>query len=99
MANLAARRTGTLRSFDVYVTKNELVQIDCIGMTDLRETRFRAVGPDKGGSSSVEVELHLRAMIHRGELQRGVRLPPERDLAKLLGVSRATSRAGSRSFA
>jgi GntR family transcriptional repressor for pyruvate dehydrogenase complex len=68
-------------------------------MTDLRETRFRAVEPDKGGSSSEEVVLHLREMIHRGELQRGDRLPPERDLAKLLGVSRPTLRAGIRSLA
>src|SRR5438876_10799545 len=68
-------------------------------MTDLRGTRFRAVDVDKGGSSSEEVVLHLREMIHRGELQRGDRLPPERDLAKLLGVSRPTLRAGIRSLA
>ena len=43
--------------------------------------------------------LHLREMIHRGELQRGDQLPPERDLAKLLGVSRPTLRAGIRSLA
>jgi GntR family transcriptional repressor for pyruvate dehydrogenase complex len=68
-------------------------------MTDLKRTRFKAVEPDKGGSSSEEVVLHLRDMIHRGELQRGDRLPPERDLAKLLGVSRPTLRAGIRSLA
>lgn len=68
-------------------------------MTDSRGTGFRAVEPDKGGSSSEEVILHLREMIHRGELQRGDRLPPERDLAKLLGVSRPTLRAGIRSLA
>src|SRR6266480_7613813 len=67
-------------------------------MTDLRGTRFRAVDVDKRGSSSEEVVLHLREMIHRGELQRGDRLPPERDLAKLLGVSRPTLRAGIRSL-
>jgi GntR family transcriptional repressor for pyruvate dehydrogenase complex len=37
-------------------------------------------------------------MIHRGELHSGDRLPPERDLAKLLGVSRPTLRAGIRSL-
>ena len=33
--------------------------------------------PDKSGSSSEEVVVQLREMIHRGELQRGDRLPPE----------------------
>ena len=37
-------------------------------------------------------------MIQRGELQHGDRLPPERDLAKMLGVSRPTLRAGIRSL-
>jgi GntR family transcriptional repressor for pyruvate dehydrogenase complex len=68
-------------------------------MTDSKGTRFKAVEPDKGGSSSEEVVMQLREMIHRGELQRGDRLPPERDLAKLLGVSRPTLRAGIRSLA
>ncbi|MEO6391614.1 MAG: FadR/GntR family transcriptional regulator, partial [Pyrinomonadaceae bacterium] len=40
----------------------------------------------------------LREMIHRGDLRPGDRLPPERDLAKLLGVSRPTLRAGIRSL-
>jgi GntR family transcriptional repressor for pyruvate dehydrogenase complex len=38
-------------------------------------------------------------MIHSGELRPGDRLPPERDLAKLLGVSRPTLRAGISSLA
>lgn len=38
-------------------------------------------------------------MIHKGELRPGDRLPPERDLAKLLGVSRPTLRAGISSLA
>lgn len=42
--------------------------------------------------------MRLREMIHRGELRSGDRLPPERDLAKLLGVSRPTLRAGIRSL-
>lgn len=40
----------------------------------------------------------LRDMIHRGELSSGDRLPPERDLAKILGVSRPTLRAGIRTL-
>jgi GntR family transcriptional repressor for pyruvate dehydrogenase complex len=38
-------------------------------------------------------------MIQHGELRPGDRLPPERDLAKTLGVSRPTLRAGIRSLA
>ncbi|MDQ3820629.1 MAG: FadR family transcriptional regulator [Acidobacteriota bacterium] len=37
-------------------------------------------------------------MIHSGELRPGDRLPPERDFAKTLGVSRPTLRAGIRSL-
>ncbi len=50
-------------------------------------------------NSSEEVVARLREMIQRGELNHGDRLPPERDLAKLLGVSRPTLRAGIRSLA
>jgi len=51
------------------------------------------------GNSSEEVVARLREMIQRGELNHGDRLPPERDLAKLLGVSRPTLRAGIRTLA
>ncbi len=51
------------------------------------------------GNSSEEVVMRLQEMIQRGELQHGDRLPPERDLAKILSVSRPTLRAGIRSLA
>ena len=73
--------------------------IALIGMTDPKRKNFKTVEAEKGGTSSEEVVVHLREMIQRGELQRGDRLPPERDLAKLLGVSRPTLRAGIRSLA
>src|ERR1041384_2610462 len=60
---------------------------------------FKAIDSEKSGTSSEEVVLNLREMIQRGELRPGDRLPPERDLAKLLGVSRPTLRAGIRSLA
>src|SRR5215207_3693312 len=49
--------------------------------------------------SSEIISFRLREMIQRGELNSGDRLPSERDLAKLLGVSRPTLRAGIHSLA
>ncbi len=59
---------------------------------------FKVIENERHGNSSEEVVSRLREMIHRGELRSGDRLPPERDLAKLLGVSRPTLRAGIRSL-
>ena len=59
---------------------------------------FRNLNSEKNGSTAEEVAARLRDMIHSGELGAGDRLPPERDLAKLLGVSRPTLRAGIRSL-
>ncbi len=67
-------------------------------MTDLKSEIFRSIDPQRNGTSE-EVIARLREMIHSGELRSGDRLPPERDLAKLFGVSRPTLRAGIRSLA
>src|SRR5215203_2177268 len=45
------------------------------------------------------VSYRIHEMIRAGELNFGDRLPPERDLAKKLGVSRPTLRVGIRSLA
>ncbi len=50
-------------------------------------------------TTSEEVVRRLREMIHAGDLRPGDRLPPERDLARQLGVSRPTLRAGIRTLA
>jgi GntR family transcriptional repressor for pyruvate dehydrogenase complex len=60
---------------------------------------FTTIDTEKYGTSSEEVVSQLREMIHRGDLRSGDRLPPERDLAKQLGVSRPTLRAGIRTLA
>src|SRR5213595_2922702 len=60
---------------------------------------FTSLNSEKNGTTAEEVVVRLRDMIHSGELSPGDRLPPERDLAKLLGVSRPTLRAGIRSLA
>lgn len=67
-------------------------------MTDPSNDIFKTIDPERRGTTSEEVISQLREMIHRGELRPGDRLPPERDLAKLLGVSRPTLRAGIRSL-
>jgi len=69
------------------------------GMTDLKNDIFGATGSARNGTTSEEVISRLREMIHSGELRSGDRLPPERDLAKLFGVSRPSLRAGIRSLA
>lgn len=59
---------------------------------------FKTIDVDRNGNSSEEVVRQIRDMIQRSDLNLGDRLPPERDLAKLLGVSRPTLRAGIRSL-
>lgn len=59
---------------------------------------LKSLKAEKTGSTAEEVVTRLREMIHSGELTPGDRLPPERDLAKMLGVSRPTLRAGIRSL-
>ncbi len=59
---------------------------------------FTDLKREKRISTAEEVVALLRDMIQRGEISAGDRLPPERDLAKLLGISRPTLRAGIRSL-
>jgi GntR family transcriptional repressor for pyruvate dehydrogenase complex len=50
------------------------------------------------GDSAAAVVAHIRQLIDRGALGPGARLPAERDLARLVGVSRPTVRAGLRTL-
>lgn len=68
------------------------------GMTTAKNKKFKPVASDTNNNISQEVVSNLREMIHRGEIKAGDKLPPERDLAKLLNVSRPTLRAGIRSL-
>src|SRR3954468_494468 len=49
--------------------------------------------------SAATVVAHVRQLIDRGALGPGARLPPERALARKVGVSRPTVRAGLRTLA
>src|SRR5438045_8633357 len=49
--------------------------------------------------SAAAVVAHVRQLIDSGTLGPGARLPPERDLARKVGVSRPTVRAGLRTLA
>lgn len=49
-------------------------------------------------TTTEEIAFCLREMVHKGVWKQGDRLPPERDLARQLGVSRPTLRAGIRAL-
>ena len=68
-------------------------------MSEANQDIFKLLDSERNGTTAEEVVARLREMIHRGDLSSGDRLPPERDLAKQLGVSRPTLRAGIRSLA
>ena len=55
--------------------------------------------PDHAADSAAAVVAHVRQLIDRGTLGPGARLPAERDLARQVGVSRPTVRAGLRTLA
>src|SRR6185503_12346371 len=59
---------------------------------------FRLVRPMKNGLMAEQVVIQVREMIRQGSLKPGDRLPPERELAKRLGISRASLRHGLRAL-
>jgi len=61
--------------------------------------RFQVVRPEKNGLMAEQVVIQVRDMIRDGKLRPGDRLPPERELSKRLGISRASLRHGLRFLA
>jgi GntR family transcriptional regulator, transcriptional repressor for pyruvate dehydrogenase complex len=63
-------------------------------MASIKVGKFRVVRPLQDGLMTEEVVTQVREMIQNGKLRPGDRLPPERELARQLGISRASLRPG-----
>jgi GntR family transcriptional regulator, transcriptional repressor for pyruvate dehydrogenase complex len=59
---------------------------------------FRRIPPGKEGRIGEEILAQVRSLVARGDLRRGDRLPPEREIALQLGVSRPSVRAALKSL-
>jgi GntR family transcriptional repressor for pyruvate dehydrogenase complex len=72
-------------------------------MSDERERirlrQFQVVRPNPDGVVAEQVVDQIREMLRQGKLKPGDRLPAERELAKHLGISRASLRHGLRFLA
>jgi GntR family transcriptional repressor for pyruvate dehydrogenase complex len=62
-------------------------------------TKGRTFTRRDGGQAAGVVIEHVRRLIEAGQLRPGDRLPPERDLAVKIGVSRLSLRSGLRTLA
>ncbi|MFN2578200.1 MAG: FadR/GntR family transcriptional regulator [Pyrinomonadaceae bacterium] len=69
------------------------------GNGSIKLRRFQVVRPEKNGLMAEQVVIQVRDMIREGKLRPGDRLPPERELSKRLGISRASLRHGLRFLA
>ena len=61
--------------------------------------KFRVVRPEQNGLMAEQVVIQIRDLIRQRRLTPGDRLPAERELAKRLGISRASLRHGLRFLA
>jgi GntR family transcriptional regulator, transcriptional repressor for pyruvate dehydrogenase complex len=67
-------------------------------MTNTKKPRFKVIHPSGPGQTTEQVVGQVSELIKREELKPGDRLPPERELAKQLGISRPSLRAGLRTL-
>lgn len=65
-------------------------------MIKTKPSTVRKADPVRNGPTAGQVVDQIRALIARGELRPGDRLPAERELSKQLGISRPSLRAGLR---
>jgi GntR family transcriptional regulator, transcriptional repressor for pyruvate dehydrogenase complex len=66
----------------------------------MRKGQTSTFRPEAGaaGTAGGKVVEHVRLLIEKGRLRLGDRMPPERELAEQIGVSRASLRSGLRSL-
>ena len=67
-------------------------------MNNNKKSRFKVIRPRGAGQTTEQVVAQVSELIKREQLKPGDRLPPERELAKQLGISRPSLRAGLRSL-
>ena len=65
-----------------------------IDITNSKPTRLKIIRPVRSGQTTEQVVARVYELIKRDDLKPGDRLPPERELAKQLGISRPSLRAG-----
>ena len=63
-------------------------------MTNSKIARLKVISPTGSGQTTEQVVARVSDLIKREELKPGDRLPPERELARQLGISRPSLRAG-----
>jgi GntR family transcriptional regulator, transcriptional repressor for pyruvate dehydrogenase complex len=68
------------------------------GHTNSSQPTLKIVAPAGSGQTTEEVVARISDLIKASQLKAGDRLPPERELAKHLGVSRPSLRAGLRAM-
>jgi GntR family transcriptional repressor for pyruvate dehydrogenase complex len=84
----------------VAIAMKELSQRTSLDQGDsIRLREFQVVRPDGAGVVAEQIVDQIREMIRQGKLKPGDRLPAERELAKRLGISRASLRHGLRFLA
>ncbi len=65
-----------------------------IDMTNLKSTKLKIISPLRSGQATEQVVARVYELIKHQDLKPGDRLPPERELAKQLGISRPSLRLG-----
>jgi GntR family transcriptional repressor for pyruvate dehydrogenase complex len=63
-------------------------------MTNFKPPRLKIIKAVRAGQATEQVVARVYELIKRDELKPGDRLPPERELAKELGISRPSLRSG-----
>jgi len=74
-----------------YYKFRRTMQID---ITNSKPPRLKIIRPLRSGQATEQVVARVYELIKRDDLKPGDRLPPERELAKHLGISRPSLRAG-----